>query len=286
MRLIVIVIGLALERYVGFGDKLKRFNWFSCYVAWLKKVIKVDALWQAWIGLALLIAPVLLSVMLLYWIMCVFAHGVFALVLSTAIFYYCLGPKDLYVQLNEFFTAAAGQDKTQQDNALKSLLGDKLPEDAAKQSRAVTEMIFDQSYVRLFAIVFWYVVLGPLGALLYRLVSLINQISDQKDSDIANLSDGANTTQQALDWIPTRILSLSYALVGNFMSTFGHWLKNIVTGLAKSRMVFAECSLFAMGIKSSTKADLAENKEAFAMTDRALIVVLVLIAAFIIGSWL
>ena len=58
--------------------------------------------------------------------------------------------------------------------------------------------------------VFWFALLGPAGALGYRLLRLL---ADQEDSPAAS---PASALAHALEWIPARLLAASFALVGHF----------------------------------------------------------------------
>ena len=69
-----------------------------------------------------------------------------------------------------------------------------------------------QAYQSFFAVIFWYVLLGPLAALAYRLLALIVEHT-QSDA----LRERAGQLRHAFDWLPVRALAVSFALVGNFI---------------------------------------------------------------------
>lgn len=68
-----------------------------------------------------------------------------------------------------------------------------------------------QGYQGFFAVIFWYVLLGPLAALAYRLLDVT-----ERYAEAADLRGRAGCLRPALDWLPVRVLAASLALVGNF----------------------------------------------------------------------
>jgi len=64
-----------------------------------------------------------------------------------------------------------------------------------------------------FAVIFWYFVLGPGAALAYRLLALCGEHSQQPE-----LKARAEQLRHIMDWLPVRMLALSFALVGNFLA--------------------------------------------------------------------
>ncbi len=66
----------------------------------------------------------------------------------------------------------------------------------------------DFSIIQIISVVFWYFVLGPVGALMMRLL-FVGMQSEKLLERLASVIYVAN-------WLPVRMLILSYALVGNF----------------------------------------------------------------------
>jgi len=70
-----------------------------------------------------------------------------------------------------------------------------------------------QAYQSFFAVIFWYFVLGPGAALAYRLLALTADNSHQPA-----LKARAEQLRHIMDWLPVRVLAVSFALVGNFVA--------------------------------------------------------------------
>ncbi|MEW8205650.1 MAG: regulatory signaling modulator protein AmpE, partial [Candidatus Thiodiazotropha taylori] len=71
------------------------------------------------------------------------------------------------------------------------------------------------------AVLFWFILLGPLGAILYRLATWMPQ-SDQAAQDI---DFKLNTRQLViiLDWLPARVTAFCYAIAGSFEDALYGW---------------------------------------------------------------
>ncbi|GGL96462.1 regulatory signaling modulator protein AmpE [Pseudomonas asuensis] len=87
----------------------------------------------------------------------------------------------------------------------------------------VQEQLLWRGHEGFFAVIFWYVLLGPLMALAYRLVALT-----ASHARSPALRAHAEQLCHALDWLPARLLTASFALVGDFLcasrATLSEWL--------------------------------------------------------------
>ncbi|MNZ67841.1 regulatory protein AmpE [compost metagenome] len=61
--------------------------------------------------------------------------------------------------------------------------------------------------------IFWYFLLGPVAALSYRLLALAAEHGQSPA-----LVERAAQLRHAFDWLPVRLLAVSFALVGNFVA--------------------------------------------------------------------
>ena len=78
-----------------------------------------------------------------------------------------------------------------------------------------------RGFERIFAILFWFFVFGPLGALLYRLTFLY--VNGNKASVAL-----AQKTLWLLEWPAVRLLGVSFALTGNFVGSYQRWKECLV----------------------------------------------------------
>ncbi|WP_407292423.1 regulatory signaling modulator protein AmpE [Stutzerimonas zhaodongensis] len=95
--------------------------------------------------------------------------------------------------------------------------------DAPSLLRAVEAQLLWRSHQGFFAVIFWYVLLGPLAALAYRLLALT--IEHAKADAIR---ERAGQFRHAFDWLPVRVLLASFGLVGNFVAANRAMLDNLL----------------------------------------------------------
>lgn len=116
--------------------------------------------------------------------------------------------------------------------------------DLASLQREVHVGILYQWFEQVFLILFWYLLAGPLVALFIRLVSLYDQW-------LKNSEEVTSTPLQivhALEWLPVRLLGLTFTLAGNFVLCFQCWLKAVVSWHMPTEKVLYNSGMAALGV--------------------------------------
>jgi len=290
MTLITILAALALERFLHFGHSLFRFTWFESYLGLMRKVFAKTGLWKGLPGLILILLPILAAVAILYCFLGWMLYGLVGLILAIIILTYTLGPRDFYQDLENYFAAVKGKDDEAVKKSLACLLNP-MPSDTevsneSAVSRSVTKAVLTQFNQRIFAVLFWFVVLGPFGAVLYRVVAKVTASAEKSGSPDASMLLWTTYCLDALDWIPIRLAGLSYSLVGDFHHGFTYWIKNVISGFDKNREFTEQSGLIALHLteQNTDQSNPEENQSALALTDRTLILYLVVIALFVLGA--
>ncbi len=140
-----------------------------------------------------------------------FAYGILVLLL-------CLGPRDLITQVSTYLKARAAGDEALAAQAVRSLLGGSSQEDPAKLGRQVAEAALEHAADRLFAVIFWFALLGPLGAVLFRVADIMATRA-RVDCPGGAYARAVQALKSVLAWVPVHLLALTYALAGNFDET-------------------------------------------------------------------
>ena len=90
--------------------------------------------------------------------------------------------------------------------------------------RTVLGALFIQSHERLFGVLLWFFVLGPAGAVLYRLASRLPRIlHDSADGSAAMHTSDA--LHGLLAWLPARATVVLYGLAGSLDDALETWRK-------------------------------------------------------------
>lgn len=255
MKLLLIVLVLLVERYLIHRISLRRFYWFSPYVTLIKQRLPTEGFFSyPLVLLGITVVPLVAVTALVYflitavmlWTLGFFMAFISACLLQGIILYYCLGPENPFYPLQETPLVSEGG--------------------VLAESTAVS--YFSSINGQLFAVIFWYLVLGPLGALLYRLCSL-----SQKEEKMDAL---ARTLVGYLDWIPARLTALFYLLVGNFQRGFHFFLSQLLVAPSHNATLLSEVGMLVS--RSGHADETVSLPQAQHLVEQALIAELVLIA--------
>jgi cobalamin biosynthesis protein CobD/CbiB len=129
-------------------------------------------------------------------------------------------------QFSHFYTDIQLALRLDEEDRARALLAEwrqepVLPHGVSDIARLAIETALAASHRHVFAVVFWFALLGPLGALLYRLSRLVAERWRQAgDHEFGRFS------QQwfvILDWLPVRVTAAAFAVVGNFEDAVYGW---------------------------------------------------------------
>jgi AmpE protein len=151
------------------------------------------------------------------------------LLLAVVVLFFSLGPKDIAEEVDEYCSAIEADDAERIRATAKALLEKDVPEDPMQRISEVEEAVFVQANNRLFAVIFWFILLGPLGAWSYRVTDLIRRRAvfkaarHEDDEQHRHIARAANSLHSWLAWVPARLTACGYALAGSFDEAFAAW---------------------------------------------------------------
>ncbi|MDH0729969.1 regulatory signaling modulator protein AmpE [Pseudomonas sichuanensis] len=208
MSFLVLVLALWFEKFSSLRQRLQRDGFYLGELVRLERSGKVHPWWTLAI---LILAPVALLVLLLHVLEPV-AYGLLALPVHLLVLIYSLGRGDVKAALGPFRDAWRRGDDQAALHVAERDLGLAADDAMSLIKRAQGHLLW-QAYQSFFAVIFWYFLLGPAAALAYRLLALTGENSRQPA-----LKTLAEQLRHALDWLPVRVLAVSFALVGNFVA--------------------------------------------------------------------
>ncbi|MFJ1574182.1 regulatory signaling modulator protein AmpE [Pseudomonas sp. NPDC088322] len=208
MSFLVLVLVLWVEKFSALRQRLQRDGFFLGELARLERSGKQQPWWQLAV---LVLAPVALLVLLLHVLEPV-AYGLLALPVHLLVLIYSLGRGDAKAALGPLRDAWHRGDEQAALHVADRDLGMQA-DDAPSLLVKVQGYLLWHAYQSFFAVIFWYFLLGPGAALAYRLLVLCSEYSGQPA-----LKARAEQLRHVMDWLPVRVLTLSFALVGNFVA--------------------------------------------------------------------
>lgn len=230
MNLIALIIGLFLERLVTHLLHLREPRWLDAYFDWgLARSRNMGAWLQtvAVIAIILLpVSPILLVAVGFRDVLNELPYLLFAILLLI----FSLGPRDLQEEVRGFCDARSKGDEEEIGRSAKELTESDFPRDPGERELAVEEAVLFQAVNRIFAVVFWFMVLGPVGAWMFRVTDLFRRRKSYEAARLREKNDAAAAAGDSiywihglLIWIPSRLLAIGYAIAGSFDGAFSAW---------------------------------------------------------------
>ncbi len=106
------------------------------------------------------------------------------------------------------------------------------------------ESVFIAKHEQAFGILFWFLILGPMGAVMYKYLMVSRLTLSGKFKHQIALTDFIHGLAA---WLPARITGLIYALVGDFVSGFHCWQTCMQSGRMQSSQVLKDCGRASLG---------------------------------------
>jgi membrane protein required for beta-lactamase induction len=140
-----------------------------------------------------------------------FLFNIPAFLFGIVVFIYCLGPACLSTDIEAYIHARTLGDEDEALHYAGTITDSAASTSPDQQTSDVTRAILYVANERIFATIFWFIILGPFGCMLYRLIS---ELSKQIEYD--ELADFSEFIHAIMAWVPARMLAAGYALTGNF----------------------------------------------------------------------
>ena len=277
--LVAVLLVLLVCRGVPDLAQLRNFSWWRM---WLDRLGSRSA--ES--ALALGVGVPMLVCLLLQWGLYGRLFGLSAFVFAAAMLFYCWGPRDLERDVE---AVAKAPDSERRAAAAQALRRDGQEGALPFESEALVAATFDSALKRWFGVLFWFAVLGPAGALMYRLVQMFACIPEYAGAL-------AQRAMAVLDWLPAHLMALALALASNFDAVFKTWRDWHVAHKGNFELhpgfleAIARASVDADvvagdGYAQDVHSPLVALDDALVLVRRILVVWLTVIALIVLAGW-
>jgi AmpE protein len=285
IRLVAALLVLLLAFSQVEFTRLRDFTWFR---SWLAQLRFAEGGGRIAIALAL---PVIICAVIqraLYgW-----GFGAAGLVFAILVLVYTLGPREPETDID---AVLAAPDMPAREAAAQSLRDDAGAEALPFTSPALVEAAVLAGLRRRFGVLFWFFLIGPAGALLYRLAHVAAGEGGELD---LRARDGARRFAAAMDWIPAHLMVLAMALVSDFEAVLHAWRSwhtqpgrspwelepGFLAAVARSG-VDADIEAGDGGAVADVSDPLEELADARRLLIRVLVVWLAVVALIVLAGW-
>ncbi|MET0225565.1 MAG: regulatory signaling modulator protein AmpE [Dokdonella sp.] len=196
--------------------RLRDFSWLKFWLArWGGGAAEGSA------AMALLLPLILVVVcLLIQGALAQVLFGLPAFAFGVAVLFYCWGPRDLEADIDAVLKAP---DSDRRHAAAQMLRPEPAMQELPLESSALVEATFLSALSRWFGVLFWFVILGPAGALGYRVVQLLARHPAFIDETNAQQRPPLERAALILDWAPAHLMALTLALVSEFDAVMMTW---------------------------------------------------------------
>lgn len=228
MALVITLLALLLDHRYGEPDRYHPLVGFGRYVRWLEEhwhsaSAGVDA--QRWRGvLAVLLAllPILLPALLLQWLAAAFWP--LGVLLSAVVLYVAVGWCSLLEHARRIAVPLAEGELVRARQQLAMIVSrDTAGLSEREVASAATESVLENGNDAIFAALFWFLLAGIPGVVLYRLSNTLDAMWGYKNERYWSFGWAAARLDDLLNYLPARLTALSYAIAGAFEPALRCW---------------------------------------------------------------
>ncbi|MDO8861423.1 regulatory signaling modulator protein AmpE [Haliea sp. E1-2-M8] len=278
MNFLAFVIALALRQLWGAEVWLHRDHWWQ---DWRQRAIGLGLL--PWVQMVLTVGLPLLLALLVLDLLRPVLFGLPWIVAAALVLLYAFGRGDFHARIARY------RDFCERDNSEGAWLylreelhaGDPQEVDPGLEPEQLHDQLqaslYYDDFQRWFAVVFWFVLLGPVAALGYRLLQLYREAEGGEGPAVIVLF--------LLDWVPLRLLLVTFTLAGDFVRSRDELVAALVDPWADSQGLLLAVGSAAAGAGPETSASRQAAAEVTALAGlmtRSGVVWVVLIAVLAI----
>lgn len=301
MTLFSIVIALILEQVQPLHQERFVLKPLVRYARFLEARFNDGQRQHGMIAWLIAVLPGVLLLLLLQ-ILLAWLQPLLALAFSIAVVYLTMG----FRQFSHYFTDIHLALRMGELERARALLGEWRGRSAERLTsdevaRVAIEQALVASYHHVFAPMFCFLVLGPAGALLYRLTLFFGDLWGRPG--YGAFGEFARKALFLLDWLPLRLSAAIFAMVGNFEDAVDCWRTQADNWPNANIGILLASGAGALGVRlglpvndggeiserpemgAGQEADVEFMQSTIGLVWRTLVMCLILLALFWVASW-
>ncbi len=216
--LLAVLIVLACAYALPDLARLRNYSWLRGLLTWSIGPTHDQA--RTRVAASLLPLLVFVACVLIQHVLAHVLFGLPAFVFGVVVLFYCWGPRDLDADVEAVLKAP---DNPSREAAAQWLRPDPVVARLPFEAAALVRATFASALSRWFGVLFWFVVLGPAGALGYRVVQVLARDAELGVSIDAAQHATLDRIANVLDWAPAHLVALTLALVSEFDAVLTTW---------------------------------------------------------------
>jgi len=292
MSLITLLFCLGIERFFGNLDHLRQFAWFDTYTDFIFEKLEPYSFRDGPLGVIVIVAGIAVPI----WTIFYYAHrdvetvSLTGFVIAIVTVLYCLGPKDPIRQVKRYIDAMAIPDKDAGDLYASKFLKTELNDNPAIVAQDVKLALLIATNDRIIGVLFWFIVLGPLGAVLFRLACLLKE---REQTVKSGYSKATHDFYDIMIWPSARVCLLGFAVSGSFIGALSHltdwsalWKRDSNEIIIKSGLGSMHDESYQKKFSEYDEPNIESVKDTVSLIQRTSIALLAILAVLTIAGWL
>jgi len=246
MGVIAIIAALLLEQWRPLGDLKDYFAWLAAMAAWIEQSFNASEGRNGALAWAFAVLPPVAAASalhaLFYWV-----SPLLALLFDIGVLYLTLGFRQFSHTFTELQAAIKGGDLERAQELIARWRGEPaLPRSREEVIRLTVEEAILAAHRHVFGVLLWYVVLpGPSGAVLYRLASFLRR----RWGALGAFGRFAERAFYVLEWPAVRLSAVAFAVVGDFEDAVYCWRTQARAWTDRNAGVLLAAAAGAMGVR-------------------------------------
>jgi len=217
MTIIAILLAFALCHFVRELNRLRKHQWLGGWIGLSDDVFAKLPGWNDLTGFLIILFLPLAALALVNQLVFNAFGNLGGFLLAITVLVYTFGVRDIDTEVADIIRAG---DEDDQKTAMRELLRAEVPDDLDSCRAKTVDAVFSESLHRWFGIIFWFALLGIVGAFMYRMT---DWLACEKSDLTPAQRQLFLRARQVLDWPAAQLMTLSLAIATDFDSVFIAW---------------------------------------------------------------
>ena len=215
---LIVVAALLLDRLLGEPARFHPLSGFGAVAKFVERRLY---------GKSRIVGALALSIAVLPFVALAWAlpyEGWIGALVSVSVLYFAIAPRSLIEHARRVAEDFARDDLSSARLSVARIVSrDTSALDEAGVARATVESVLENGNDAIFGALFWFVLAGLPGVVLYRLCNTLDAMWGYRNERYCEFGWAAARLDDMLNYVPARLTAFSYALVGNVGSALKCW---------------------------------------------------------------
>jgi len=289
MNLFAIVLALLIEHVWSHTQKWQARGSFQRYITVMRRFWGDGEFYDGPTGVFFVLIPIVLVTLFFQQILSYGFLAVLGLFFSVVVLLFTISSGRLRQQIKRYIESMSSNDEERACDLAADMLNKAVPIDEGERDKKLIHLLLAKANDKLIGVLFWFAVLGPVGAVIFRMAVEIKERCELEKEE-GGYSSAAWVLYGVLGWLPAKLTSFIFSVLGSYSNATtlgqaarlqgaGEWINNnqrvlIATGMGSLKLD-----------NESTVFNNHDVKRVVDLLRNTVIVILFLVALFMTVFW-